>query len=172
MKRKTSIHYLLTHMEIRNLVFEEWTKFNKLLSEGPKALKEYFCFLWNKQKEIFEARYDLEVIDIEKEINEENFGVSYSVLDKELKSFNFTMPEPLTDYGQAVCVSVILTSGIPRYFTLEYSKNANGEICYVVGEWQIDFENNDYMHKNYGTIKSGNIGEFLGKINEILNERF
>lgn len=172
MKRKISIHYFLAHMEIRNLVFEEWPKFNELLAKGPESLKEYFCFIWNKQKEKYKDRYDLEVLDIDREIKEEDFGVSYSVLNKELKAFNFTMPEPLTDYGQAVCISIVLTSRMPRYFTLEYSKHPNGEDCYIVGEWQIDFENNDYMHKNYGTIDKPNIGEFLGKINEVLNEQF
>lgn len=168
MKRKISIHYFLAHMEIRNLVFEEWPKFNELLSQGPGILKEYFCFLWNKKKEEFDDRYDLDVVDINKEINNNDFGVSYSLLNKELKAFNFTMPEQITDNGQAVCVSIVLTSRIPRYFTLEYMKNSVGEDCYVVGEWQIDFENYDYMHKNYGTIKSANISEFLSKINEIL----
>ena len=168
MKRKISIHYFLAHMEIRNLVFEEWTRFNELLSKGPEALKEHFCFLWNKKKEEFNDRYDLDVIDIDKEIEESDFCVSYSVLEKELKAFNFTMPKPVTDYGQAVYVSVVLTSKLPRYFTLEYSKQFTGEDCYLVGEWQIDFENGDYMHKNYGTIKNTNISEFLGKINDIL----
>lgn len=167
MKRKISIHYYLTHMEIRNLVFEEWDKFNELLSEGPDALKDYFCLLWNKLKKKYENRYDLDVIDINKEIKKTDFGISYSVLEKEMKSFNFIMPKPLTDYGQAVYVSVVLTSKIPRYFTLEYSKSDNKDV-YVVGEWKIDFENDDYMHKNYGIIDTSNIREFLCKINEQL----
>ena len=170
MKRKISIHYFLAHMEIRNLVFEEWSKFNELLSKGPEALKEYFCFLWNKQKEKYKERYNLEVVDIDKDIKNEDFEISYSVLDKELKAFNFAMPKPLTEPGQAVCISVVLTSGMPRYFLLEYSKNSNRETCYVVGEWKIDFENNDYMHKNYGTIDESNIGRFLGEINKIINK--
>ena len=169
MKRKASIHYFLAHMQIRNLVFEEWTKFNELLSQGPEALKDYFCMLWNKQKEEFIDRYDLDVIDIDKEIKKEDFGISYSVLDKQIKVFNFTMPKPITDYGQAVCISIVLTSKLPRYFTLEYTKNSDGQDCYVVGEWQIDFENNDYMHKSYGSIENQNTGEFLGKINENLS---
>lgn len=169
MKRKTSIHYFLAHMEIRNLVFEDWTKFNQLLSQGPEVLKEYFCDLWEKQKNKFLDRYDLEVLDLDREIKKEDFGISYSVLDKELKCFNFIMPKPLTDYGQAVCISVVLTSRIPRYFTLEYSKNFNGQNCYVVGEWQIDFENNDYMHKNYGALDTSNTADFLGRINSILD---
>lgn len=169
MKRKISIHYFLAHMEIRNLVFEEWLKFNELLSEGPEALKEYFRFLWNRQKEKYKDRHDLEVLDMDRKIKKEDFEVSYSVLDKELKAFNFIMPKPLTDYGQAPYISIVLTSRMPRYFTLEYIKNANGEDCYVVGEWQIDFENNDYMHKNYGTINTSSINEFLKKINSILD---
>lgn len=168
MKRKLSIHYLLAHMEIRNLVFEEWTKFNELLAQGPETLKEYFCFLWSKKKEEFIDRYDLDVIDLNKEIKNSDFGVSYSVLDKEIKVFKFTMPKRVTDYGQAMCISIVLTSKLPRYFTLEYSKEPNGEYFYVVGEWQIDFENDDYMHKNYGTIDKPNIGEFLRRINEQL----
>lgn len=170
MKRKISIHYFLAHMEIRNLVFEEWPKFNELLSKGPEALKEYFCFLWNKQKEKYKHRYDLEVVDIDRDIKDEDFEISYSVLHNELKAFNFSMPKPLTDSGQAVCISVVLTSRMPRYFLLEYSKNYDEEKDYVVGEWQIDFENSDYKHQNYGSINECDIGGFLGKINKIINK--
>ena len=170
MKRKISIHYFLAHMEIRNLVFEEWSKFNELLSKGPEDLKEYFCFLWNKQKEKYKERYNLEVVDIDKDIKNEDFEISYSVLDNELKAFNFAMPKLLTESGQAVCISVVLTLRMPRYFLLEYSKNTNKEKDYVVGEWQIDFENSDYKHKNYGTIDEPSIGRFLGEINKIINK--
>ena len=169
MKTKVSIHYFLAHMIIRNLVFEDYIKFKQLLSEGPDSIKTYFYMLWIKQKQEFQNRYDLDVIDIDREINKDDFVVSYSLLENEQKVFNFTMPKPLNEQGQAMYISVVITSKIPRYFTLELSRHFNGEECYVVGEWKIDFENNDYKHINYGTMDESVIGKFLGKINEIVN---
>lgn len=167
MKRKVSIHYFLAHMDIRNLVFEDYDKFNQLLNDGPDALKEYFYLLWNNKRKDFQDRYDLDVIDYDKEISKDDFGISYSILDNGQKVFNFLMPKPLTDYGQAIYISIVITSRIPRFFTLEFT-NKNGTSAYLVGEWQIDFDNNDYMHKNYGTIDEPEIGKFLGKINDVI----
>ena len=81
MKRRTSIHYFMAHMKIRNLVFEDWPKFNQLLNEGPEALKQYFCELWSKVKEEFKDRDDLELIDMDKKVSMEEFEILYSVLN-------------------------------------------------------------------------------------------
>lgn len=171
MKRRTSIHYFMAHMEIRNLIFENWKSFSNLLNEGPEALKQHFCKLWSKLQEEFKNRYDLEIIDMCKEVTPEEFEISYSVLSKNINAFTFVMPKPLTDYGQAECVSLVLGSKIPRYFTFELSEKTNEEKCYVIGEWQIDFENNDYKHKNYGSIDEPSIGRFLGKVSKIIEEQ-
>lgn len=171
MKRRTSIHYFIAHMKIRNLIFENWTKFNQLLNKGPEALKQYFCELWNELKEDFKNRDDLEIIDMDKTVNPEDFEISYSVLNNEINAFTFVMPKLLSDYAQAECVSLVLTPKIPRYFTFELSENLNREKCYVIGEWQIDFENNDYKHKSYGSIDEPSIGRFLGRINKIIEEK-
>ena len=167
MKRRTSIHYFIAHMKIRNLVFEDWPKLNQLLNQGPEALKQYFCELWSKVKEEFKYRDDLEIIDMDKEVSMEEFEITYSVLSNNINAFAFVMPKPLTDYGQAECVSLVLGSKIPRYFTFELSEKVNAEKCYVIGEWQIDFENNDYKHRNYGAIDEPNIGRFLGRVSKI-----
>ena len=170
MKRRTSIHYFIAHMEIRNLIFEKWIKFNQLLNQGPQALQEYFCDLWNKSRESFKNREDLEIIDMDKIVSPNDFEISYSLLNNNIKVFTFVMPKLSTDYAHAVCVSVVLSSKIPRYFTYESSENIDKENCYVIGEWQIDFENNDYKHKNYGSIDEQSIGKFLGRINEIISK--
>lgn len=169
MKKATSIHYIIAHEKIRNLIFEEWEKTNLLLSKGPEVLKQYFCKLWNEVKLELEYADDIDIIDLNREIKPEDFNISYSILYNEMKAFNFIMPIPLTDYGQASCLTLVITKRIPRLFTLELGKRIDGDDCYFIGEWQIDFENNSYIHLNYGTIDSSNIGEFLGEINKILN---
>lgn len=171
MKRRTSIHYFIAHMKIRNLVFEDWPKFNELLNQGPEALQQYFCDLWNNLREDFKNREDLEIIDMDKIIITNNFEISYSVLNNNIKAFTFVMPKPLTDYGQAECVSLVLGAKIPRYFTFELIESINEKNCYVIGEWQIDFENNDYKHRNYGAIDEPNIGRFLGRVAKIIKEQ-
>lgn len=168
MKRRTSIHYFIAHMKIRNLIFEEWQKTNELLNQGPEALKQCFCELWNDLKEEFKNREDLEITDMERQIEPDDFEISYSVLDNNIKAFTFVMPKSLTDFAQAECVTLVITPKIPRYFTFELSEKIDSQKCYVIGEWQIDFENNDYKHKNYGSIEELNIGKYLGRINKIL----
>lgn len=169
MENKSSIHYIMAHKKIRDLIFEDWEKTNLLLNEGPETLKQYFCKLWNEVKLELEYTDEIDIIDLDREIKPDDFSISYSILDNEMKVFNFKMPKPLTDYGQAVFLALVLTKRIPRLFTLELGRKVSRENCYLIGEWQIDFKNNDYVHKNYGIIDTDNIGEFLGKINEILS---
>ncbi len=181
MKVRTSIHYLFAHRKLRDLVFENWTKMDELLMGGPEVIQKYFYSMWNDLKNELSKREDVEIIDKEIEINLTDFQISYSMLSNNIKAFNFTMPAPLTDYSQAKYVTLVLTEKIPRYFTLELCENSskhfasklpencNTDDYYIIGEWQIDFENNDYKHINYGRAFSSNIGEFLGKINKIVN---
>lgn len=166
MEEKTSIHYIVAHEKIRDLIFEDWEKMNLLLSKGPEVIKEYFCKLWDDTKQEVEFFDDIDIIDLDKEIKPTDFSISYSTLDNGINVFNFIMPKPLTDVGQVVCLSLVITKKIPRLFTLELENNE--ETCYSIGEWVIDFDNNDYLHKKYGTTNKPIIGEFLGKINEIV----
>lgn len=167
MNEMTSIHYIMTHEKIRNLIFEEWEKINLLLEQGPDVIKEYFCKLWNETKQELEYEDDIDVIDIDRKIKPSDFEVSYSILGNGIKTFNFIMPKPLIESGQVVCLSLVMTKNIPRLFTLELEKSKNGE-DYLIGEWKIDFESNDYLQKKYGTIDKPIIGEFLREINEIV----
>lgn len=170
MEDKSSVHYIVAHEKIRDLIFEDWEKTNLLLNEGPETLKQYFCKLWNEVKLELEYTDEIDIIDLDREIKPEDFNISYSILDNEMKAFNFIMPKPVTDYGQAVCLTLVLTKRMPRLFTLELGRKISEEDCYFIGEWQIDFENDSYMHLNYGTIDSDKIGGFLGKINGILDK--
>ena len=167
MNEVTSIHYIMAHEKIRNLIFEEWEKINLLLEQGPDVIKEYFCKLWNETKQELEYEDDIDVIVIDREINTSDFEVSYSILENGIKTFNFVMPKPLTESGQVVCLSLVITRGLPRLFTLELDKNANGE-DYLIGEWKIDFEINDYLHIVYATIPNPIMGNFLAEINNML----
>lgn len=162
-KRKVSIHYFLVHNKIRNFIFEECEKVNELLLKGPEEIKKHFCFLWYEMKDKLSDSKDLEIIDNDKEIKPEDFGVSYSILNSNIKVFNFIMPKPITEINQAECISLVLTSSIPRVFTLEL-----GEQGYIIGEWEIDFEENDYVRISHGKIETSNISEYLREISNIL----
>lgn len=164
-KRKVSIHYYFVHNKIRNFIFEECEKVNELLLKGPEEIKKYFCFLWNEVRDELNDRQDLEIIDNDKEIKPEDFGVSYSILNSNIKVFNFIMPKPVKEINQAECVSLVLTPKIPRVFTLEV-----GEEGYIIGEWKIDFEENDYVRISHGKIETSNISEYLREINNILKK--
>ncbi len=169
MKEKSSIHYIVAHEKIRDLVFYEWEKMILLLNQGPNSLKHYFCKLWNETRQEVEYEDDIDIIDIDRQIKPDDFNISYSILDNEIKVFNFIMPKPVTCYGQVVYLSLVITNGIPKFFTLELGNKVNVGDCYFICEWKINFENNNYVHKNYGIIDEPIIGKFLGKINEIVN---
>ena len=169
MGEKSSIHYIMSHEKIRNLVFEDWEKINLLINQGPDIIKQYFCKLWEDARQELEYVDDIDIIDIDKQIKPDDFKISYSVLDNGMYLFNFIMPTPVIDYGQAICLTLVITKKIPRLFTLELGRKVNVGDCYFIGEWEIDFENNNYVHKNYGTIDEPVIGKFVGKINKILN---
>lgn len=163
-KRKVSIHYFFAHNKIRNFIFEECEKVNELLIKGPDEIKKYFCLLWNELKDELHNGQDLEIVDNNKEIKPDDFEVSYTILNNNIKVFNFIMPKPVTEINQAECISLVLTPKIPRVFTLEL-----GEEEYIIGEWEIDFEENDYVRISHGKIKTSNISEYLREINNILN---
>lgn len=164
-KRKVSIHYYLVHNKIRNFIFEECEKVNELLLKGPEEIKKYFCFLWNEMKNELDSGQELEIIDNDKEIKPEDFGVTYSILNNNIKVFNFIMPKPATEINQAECISLVLTSNIPRVFTLEL-----GEEGYIIGEWKIDFEENDYVRISHGKIETSNMSEYLKHLQSLLQK--
>lgn len=169
MGEKSSIHYIISHEKIRNLVFEDWEKMCLLINQGPDVIKEYFCKLWNETKQELEYEDDIDIIDIDREIKSNDFAVSYSVLDNGMNSFNFIMPTPLTHDGQTVCLTLVITNSMPRLFTLELAENEKQKKSYSIGEWQIDFKNDDYIYKSYESIDEPIIGEFVGEINKLLN---
>ena len=162
-KRKVSIHYFLAHNKIRNFIFEECEKVNEVLLKGPEEIKKYFCSLWNEMKDELNNSKDLEIIDNDKEIKPEDFEVSYSILNSNIKVFNFIMPKPVKEINQAECISLVLTPKIPKVFTLEL-----GEEGYIIGEWKIDFEENDYVRISHGKIETSNISEYLKHLQSLL----
>ncbi len=168
MSEKSSINYTLANEKIRDLVFEEWEKMTLLLNEGPDIIKEYFCKLWKETKQELEYEDDIDITDMERQVKPDDFQISYSALDNDVKVFNFIMPKPITDDGQAFYVSIAITQKIPRFFILELEKDLDEKDSYVVWEWQIDFENSEYVHKKHGTINKPDIKRFLEKINGIL----
>ena len=168
MEEKISIHYLVAHEKIRDLVFEEWEKMNLLINQGPDVMKEYFCKLWKETKQELEYDDGIDVIDLDKNVKPEDFSVSYSILENDIKIFNFIMPKPLIQNGQAECLSLVITKAIPRLFTLELANTKNKQHSFCICEWLIDFQNNEYVHKNYGKLETNDIGKFLGKVSEIL----
>lgn len=165
MMEKFGISYFFANEEIRNLIFEEWEKTSILLESGPEMLKEYFYKMWNETKLELEFTDDEEIVDLDENIKIDDFTITYSIIKNEIKIFNFIMPKTKKTAKQVVCCSLVLTGKIPRYFVLE--KDSMNEF-YIIGEWKMDFENNDYIYKTYGTIKNFVVGEFLGRISEIV----
>lgn len=172
MKENFSINYFFASEAIRDLIFEEWEKFNILLQKGPEILKEYFCKLWNETKIELEYTDDIDIIDLERKVMPSDFNISYTILDNGMKAFNFIFPKTKEKSKQVLCSSVLITEQIPRYFTLEASLDKDEQTIYTITEWKIDFENNNYMHKKLNNLEEFNIGKYLGVINSIVQTKF
>ena len=148
MKENFSINYFFASEAIRDLIFEEWEKFNILLQKGPEILKEYFCKLWNETKIELEYTDDIDIIDLGRKVMPSDFNISYTILDNGMKTFNFIFPKTKEKSKQALCSSVLITEQIPRYFTLETSLDKDEQTIYTITEWKIDFENNNYWQNH------------------------
>lgn len=165
MKEKFSISYFFANEEIRNLIFEEWEKINTLLNNGPEILKEYFYKKWNEIKFELEFTDDIDIIDLDKNIEPNDFDISYSILNNRMKVFNFIMPKIRKEANQVLCCSLLITGKIPRYFILEKKELEE----YIVGEWRMDFINNNYIYNELSKLNEYNIGNYLGEISKMVS---
>ena len=39
--------YIVSHIRIRDEIFNDWGNFNKILKDGPESMKEHLAKLWN-----------------------------------------------------------------------------------------------------------------------------
>lgn len=164
-KISTSIQYLYTNVKLFNEVFYNWPNFNEQLKLGPENMKEYFLKEWNELKERLKKDEKIEVKDLDKIVTKDSFDITFNKTESGIPIFFFTFPDYEYNDAASKYVALILTSKMPRYFTLEYSEHTlSKKRCFVLGEFLIDEETKKTTHKNYGTVEDDRLAYFAGLV--------
>ena len=162
-KISTSIQYQMSNIVLFNEVYGNWINFNDRIKKGPEEMKQYLLEMWNKIKLSLKDRNDIIVKDKEKEVNINDFNVTYNRTKNGTSIFFLTLPDYEYQDAASKYVAVALTPMIPRFFTLEYSKSVvDGNTCWYVGEFVID--NNQKKHCNFGKSDNMRLSWFAGYI--------
>lgn len=165
---KTTIHYIVSHVRLPEIVLKQYTEFLKIVNKGPAVLSSYLETIWNTTKEDLKNKTKLEVLDKEQKIDLYSFQVSLINTSKNKKILNIIMP-PISQYTEARFITILLEKKT-RYFTCELSKSFNTENSndyYVLGEWEYDRKKNNISHKNYGRIENFTLKRYLDRIDEL-----
>lgn len=158
MSNKPTIHYVITHITLKNFVLKDSDNFMKVLMGGPDNLKCFLSAMWNDIKS-----RNTELRNSQDKIYESSFNVSIGVIDDNTKILTIVMPE-VKEAPEATMVGVILGENL-RYFTLEYDKSKiDGSNIYILCEWEKNGN-----HLNYGSIKENTSDSFLESIARIIN---
>lgn len=157
----------MSHIILRNEIYNNWGNFNNHLNAGLGDMKKYLCDLWNgiTEKNIAEG---FVLSDKNRIVTEDDFNVTMNKAGN-IKIFYLILPEPDSIQAQAKCVALALTPKLPRYFTMEIEEHYfNKTSYYLFGEWII--ENGNFVHRNYGKIPNGTIDNFSYHVTQKLTE--
>lgn len=167
-KNKTTIHYIVAHVRLPEIVLKQYTEFLKIVNKGPAVLGSYLELIWNKTKKDLKEKTKLNVLDNEQRIDLYSFQISLINISKNKKILNIIMP-PISQYTEARFLTILLDSK-PRYFTCELSKSfneGNPDDYYILGEWEYDRKKDTISHKNYGKIEEFTLKRYLDKIDKL-----
>ena len=68
-KNKTTIHYIVAHARLPQIVLKQYTEFLKIVNKGPAVLGSYLELIWNETKKDLKEKTKLEVLDNEQKID-------------------------------------------------------------------------------------------------------
>lgn len=158
--------YIVSHIRIRDEIFNDWGNFNKILKDGPESMKEHLAKLWNDISPE-DINKDFELTDKDRVITKNDFDVTMNHVG-DYPVFYFIMPDPDSVQAQAKCVALAITPTRPRYFTMEISKKMNSEeTYYIMGEWM--FKDGNFTHLNLGPIPNGTVANFASHVSVVLD---
>lgn len=162
---KTTIHYVMAHSKMPEIVLKNYTEFLKIINQGPAVLGSFLELTWNQIKKDLKEKTQYEALDQEQRIDLYSFQISVINTKKNKKLLNITMP-PISQYTEARFITILLEEK-PKYFTCELSKSFNPakpEDYYILGEWKYDEKKEKTTHANYGRIENFTLKEYLNKI--------
>ena len=159
----TSIQYQISNVVLFDQVYKNWVNFYEKIQKGPEEMKHFLFDMWNKLKLDLKNNKEIIVKDIDREVSINDFDVTFNRTKNGTSIFFITLPD--YDYQDAASkyVAIALTPKMPRYFTLEYSKNSlDSSTCWFIGEFAI-IENHK-KHINYGKADNMRLSWFAGYI--------
>lgn len=162
-KISTSIQYQISNVKLFDNIFSNWKDFDEKLNAGPEVMKKYLFDMWNSLKEELRNHDNLIIKDIDKEVSVNDFNVTFNRTKNGTGVFFITFPDYEYTDAASKYVALALTPNMPRYYTLEYSKDIEKNIpCWVIGEWII--KDSTPRHINYGTVDNMRLTWFSGVI--------
>lgn len=162
---KTTIHYVMAHSKMPEIIFKNYSEFLKIATQGQTALCSFLELTWNKVKKDLLEKTEYQILDKEQRIDLYSFQVSVINTNRNKKLLNITMP-PISQYTETRFITILFEKK-PKYFTCELSKSFNEakpEDYYILGEWRYDNKKDKFSHNDHGRIEDFSIKEYLKQI--------
>ena len=141
-KYKTTFNYLLTHMELPRLYFEDLNTFYQKVLPDPDMMQRFLTFAHGRC-----AYFANENPEIEPPFEIEKFEM-YLYGDKGRRVIVITLPK-FDNPPDSYQIAIPAIRQKPGYFTCELSIDPMTNIpCFIFGEW-----NEEHKHTNYGKIE-------------------
>ena len=166
MKKETSRAYIASHIILRNNIFYQWETFFNNFQKGNEYMRQYLCDIWNSIDDTT-INPDFYLNDIDRKVSKDDFYIFMKKINDFYVIF-FVFPEPDSAMAQAKCVALVVGGTVPRYITMEISKINGTQKSYMACEWH--FENNNFVHYNYGSMQQNTINEFIDIIKDLLEK--
>lgn len=159
--------YYLSHVLLRNTIFENWETFSEKLDKGPEFMKKYLSELWHS----IDGKYFKEgviITDINRKITADDFNITFRNINGRM-TFFFIFPDPDSFSAQAKSVALVLSEEELRYITMEIWTEKEIPHQYTLGEWKI--QEGKFMHFNYGYIPRATVECFATFVEKLLSEQ-
>lgn len=157
MNHNPTLHYVIGHVTLKNLVLENSEYFLKIVDEGIDDVKKFLIAVWY---DIKERNPSLRNADYE--LFKEDFDVSIGVIDEDHKILMIVMPT-VKEAPEASMIGILLDKEL-RYFALEYDKSVlDGKDIYMLCEWKKSGE-----HLNYGVVSESSFNSLLDSITKVI----
>jgi hypothetical protein len=168
---KPSLLYYYAHIFLKHIIFNMWDDFNKIINQGPNALKNMLIGEFERIKQDPKNLLSNKEITIEPD----SFNPIMVKIDEERKLLVVKFPTPI-ETAEVAYVAILLNAENPRYFTLELHRPNEMEKQmfpdrtydrYEFCEWSKDGKHHILGTKN-GELKSPNPDIFIEEIKAIL----
>lgn len=170
-RKKTSILYHIGNYKLEYDVVHDYGKMCGIFNNGVESVKDYLIGVWNETREKLMHEQNLNVLDLERVVSKEDFGVTFNVSEKKEPIFFISFPDYNNNIAESSCVAFAITERGPRFFTMEHQLDISGNSEeFVFGEFEFDYLSNKFSHTNYGQLSRRTVTNFATRVLDILND--